>query len=470
MNVTNFDCIVIGAGPAGLAAACAARDCGLEVALLDEQAAPGGQLFRNVESPLAQRLLDEKDRRTGLDLVARFRAGGTDYRPHSTVWAIDGTAVSYSRNGVSERITASHIILAPGGMERPVPFPGWTLPGVMGAGGMDILLRSDCLPQLSRQEPVVLCGNGPLLLLLACHLLDAGAPVAAWLDTGDTLRRLAALPHMPAALGDRPYLAKGLRMARRVLSSGIPIIRNVRSLRAEGDGHVERVRYTDGKGEHSLPAGMLLRHEGIIPRTHIPNALGLAMTWDEVQRCWHPTTDIRGRTSCEHISIAGDSAYVHGGDASLLKGTLAGIDAARRLHVISEAEADHRSAGTLRELRRLEWARGFLRHIFAPHPDIFAVPDDTIICRCENVSAGDIRAAVREGFTNVNEIKRFTRCGMGPCQGRMCGPALAELAAQASGLPPRQVDMLHVRMPFRPVLLNEYCTLNGLGYEENHTA
>ena len=228
---------------------------------------------------------------------------------------------------------------------------------------------------------------------------------------------------------------------------------------------MEQVRYITGKGEQRLPAGMLLRHEGIIPRTHIPNALDLAMTWDEVQRCWHPATDIHGRTSCEYISVAGDSAFVHGGDASLLKGTLAGIDAARRLRVISEAEAARRGDAALRELRRMEWARGFLRHIFAPHPDIFAVPDETIICRCENVSAGDIRAAVREGFTNVNEIKRFTRCGMGPCQGRMCGPALAELAAQASGLPPRQVDMLHVRMPFRPVPLNEYCTLNGLGYE-----
>lgn len=466
MKVSNFDCAIIGAGPAGLAAACAARECGLEVALLDEQPAPGGQLFRNVESPLTQHILDETDKRTGLELVARFRESGTDYRPQSTVWAIEGHTICFSRNGVSEHLSASHIILAPGGMERPVPFPGWTLPGVMGAGGMDILLRSASLPEIHANKPIVLCGNGPLLLLLACHLLDAGAPVAAWLDTGDMGRRLAALPHMLPALGDRAYLAKGLRMARRVLTSRIPIIRNVRNVRAEGDGHVEFVRYTDAKGEQRLPAGMLLRHEGIIPRTHIPNALGLELTWDTVQRCWHPVTDMFGRTSCEHIAIAGDSAFVHGGDASLLKGRLAGIDAARRLHVISEAEADYRHAEALHGLRRLVRARGFLRHVFAPRPEIFEVPDETIVCRCENVSAGDIRAAVREGFTNVNEIKRFTRCGMGPCQGRMCGQALAEIAAQATGLSPQSVDMLHIRMPFRPVTLNEYCTLNGLGFDE----
>lgn len=470
MKVSNFDCAIIGAGPAGLAAACAARECGLEVALLDEQPAPGGQLFRNVESPLTQRVLDEADKRSGLELVARFRESGTDYRPQATVWAIEGTTVCYSRGGVSEHLTASHIILTPGGMERPVPFPGWTLPGVMGAGGMDILLRSASLPQISPSKPVVLCGNGPLLLLLACHLLDAGVPVAAWLDTGDMARRMAALPRMLAALGDLAYLAKGLRMARRVLASRIPIIRNVRNVRAEGDGHVEFVRFTDSRGEQRLPAGMLLRHEGIIPRTHIPNALGLELTWDNVQRCWHPVTDIFGRTSCGHIAIAGDSAFVHGGDASLLKGRLAGVDAARRLHVISEAEAEHRHAEALHGLRRLIRARDFLRHVFAPRPELFEVPDETIVCRCENVRAGDIRAAVHEGFTNVNEIKRFTRCGMGPCQGRMCGQALAEIAAQATGLSPHSVDMLHVRMPFRPVTLNEYCTLNGLGLDDSQGA
>lgn len=167
----NMDLIVIGAGPAGLSAACAARACGLDVTLVDEQAAPGGQLFRNIEAPMAQELLDPKERAAGLGLVKRFRESGATYYPGTTVWGLEPHRVSCTMNGKAEELAASHIIVAPGGMERPVPFPGWTLPGVMGAGGADILLRSGGTLSADKNAPVVLAGNGPLLLLLAGHLL-----------------------------------------------------------------------------------------------------------------------------------------------------------------------------------------------------------------------------------------------------------------------------------------------------------
>lgn len=160
------------------------------------------------------------------------------------------------------------------------------------------------------------------------------------------------------------------------------------------------------------------------------------------------------------ISIAGDGTYVHGGDASMLKGTIAGVAIARRLGVISEAEAAYRSGPARRRLRAMRIARGFLRYVFAPNPAIFNVPDETLVCRCECVTAGDIRKAVAEGFRDVNEVKRFTRCGMGQCQGRMCGPALAEITAAAQSKEPDAVGCLQVRQPFRPVSLENYCNLN----------
>ncbi|HIU18425.1 MAG TPA: FAD-dependent oxidoreductase [Candidatus Avidesulfovibrio excrementigallinarum] len=457
----NMDLIVIGAGPAGLSAACAARACGLDVTLIDEQAAPGGQLFRNIETPMAQAILDPKDRETGLALVKRFRNCGATYYPNTTVWGLEPHKVSCTINGKAEFLTASYIVIAPGGMERPVPFPGWTLPGVMGAGGADILLRSGGTLSADNNAPVVLAGNGPLLLLLAGHLLDAGVNIAAWLDTGTWGRRLQSGALMPAGLLDAKYMAKGIGMALRVLKGRVPIIRGVTNIRAAGTDHVEAVSYDAGGKTHEIAAQTLLRHEGIIPRTHILNSLGAQHAWDAVQRYWYPVTDEFGRTSIDGIYIAGDGTYVHGGDASLLKGTLAGIEIARRLGVITDAEAAYRCAPTLRTLRRTRVARGFLRYVFAPNPAIFNVPDDTMVCRCECVTAGDIRKAVSEGFRNVNEVKRFTRCGMGQCQGRMCGPALAELTAAAQAKSPAAVGTLQVRQPFRPVSLENYCNLNA---------
>ena len=457
----NMDLIVIGAGPAGLSAACAARACGLDVTLVDEQAAPGGQLFRNIETPMAQALLDPKERSAGLGLVKRFRESGATYYPGTTVWGLEPHRVSCTMNGKAEELAASHIIVAPGGMERPVPFPGWTLPGVMGAGGADILLRSGGSLTADKDAPVVLAGNGPLLLLLAGHLLDAGVRIAAWLDTGSLSQRLLSGAAMPAALLDPPYLGKGLRMALRVLRGGVPVIRNARDIRALGADSLEKVSYA-AKGEtRELPAAVLLRHEGIIPRVQICNALGARLRWDRVQRCWYPDVDANGRTSLDGLYVAGDGAYVHGGDASRLKGWLAGIDAARRLGVISPAEAGRRAAGARRKLAVLRAARGFLRYVFAPDPKIFDVPDETLVCRCECVSAGAIRKAVAEGFHEVNEVKRVTRCGMGQCQGRMCGPALAEITARAQGVRPDAVGCLRMRSPFRPVKLATYCNLNA---------
>ena len=412
----NMDLIVIGAGPAGLSAACAARACGLDVTLVDEQAAPGGQLFRNIETPMAQALLDPKERSAGLGLVKRFRESGATYYPGTTVWGLEPHRVSCTMNGKAEELAASHIIVAPGGMERPVPFPGWTLPGVMGAGGADILLR--------------------------------------W------SRRIMAGALMPAGVLDMPYVAKGMKMALRVLKGKVPIIRNVTNIRAVGSDHLEKVVYDAGGKTHEINASTLLRHEGIIPRTHILNSLNAKHAWDGVQRYWHPVVDENGRTSVDGISIAGDGTYVHGGDASMLKGAIAGVEIARRLGVISDAEAAYRSGPARRQLRAMRIARGFLRYVFAPNPAIFNVPDKTLVCRCECVTAGDIRKAVAEGFRDVNEVKRFTRCGMGQCQGRMCGPALAEITAAAQSKAPDAVGCLQVRQPFRPVSLENYCNLN----------
>lgn len=455
------DLIIVGAGPAGLAAACAARDCGLEVGVLDEQVAPGGQLFRNIETPLGQSMLESEECAQGIELVKLFRRSGAKYFPNTTVWGLESGKVSCRRESSCTIYKASSIIIAPGGMERPVPFPGWTLPGVLGAGAADIILRTGGTLTKDLKAPVVLAGNGPLLLLLACHLLDSGANIAAWLDTGYWSKRLFSVALMPASLLDSPYLKKGLKMARKIVNNKVPIVVGAKNIRVTGEGHIEKVIYEARGKQHEIASECFVRHEGIIPRTHILNSLNADHKWDKLQRYWYPKTDIYGATSVDGIHLVGDAGYVHGGDASQIKGSLAGIDVARRLGVIGKREALYRSRDLLKTLRTTRIARGFLRYVFAPNPSIFKMLDRTMVCRCEAVTAGDIRKVVREGNSNVNEVKLFTRCGMGQCQGRMCGPALAELTADELSCSPEPVGTLQVRQPFRPVSLQSYCELHS---------
>ncbi len=457
--VNQKDLIIIGAGPAGLSAACAAGECGLEVAIIDEQATPGGQFFRNIESPLGQSMLDSKEREQGINLLESFRNSGTKYYPKTIVWGLEPRKVSCTIEDKSTIFQPSSLLIAPGGMERPVPFPGWTLPGVMGAGGADIILRTGGTLTKDINAPVVLAGNGPLLLLLACHLIESRANIAAWLDTGYWSRRLFSASLMPASLLDYPYLKKGFSMARKIMKNKIPIVFGAKNIRAMGEDHLEKVVYDVRGKQHEILTTCLLRHEGIIPRTHILNSLGAKHRWDNLQRYWYPATDMSGCTSIDGIHLAGDAGYVHGGDLSQLKGRLAGIDVARRLGVISKTEAAFRSKDLLKKLNSMRIARGFLRYIFAPNPNIFDVSDNTMVCRCEAVTAGEIRKAVQEGNSNVNEVKLFTRCGMGQCQGRMCGPPLAEITAAELSRSPKTVGSLQTRQPFRPVSLGNFCDL-----------
>ncbi len=455
------DFLVIGAGPAGLAAACSARKCGLSVALVDEQEALGGQLFRNIETPLGQSVLEAKECQQGLTLVNEFRKSSVMYHPKTTVWGVEPHKVTCTVNGRGKAFNTLSVAIAPGAMERPVPFPGWTLPGVIGAGGADIILRSKGTLTKKSNDPVVLAGNGPLLLLLACHLLEAGVHIAAWLDTGFWSKRIMATGLMPLSPLDSPYVKKGMTMALKIIKSRVKIYTGVTDIRAIGDGHVEKISFQTGNKYNEIRTHVLIRHEGIIPRTHILNSLKANHKWDFVQRYWYPDVNEAGATSIDGIYTTGDAAYVHGGDVSVLKGKLTGIDAARRLGVISAGEAAYRSKEPLRKLRTIKTARAFLKYVFAPNPNIFTVPDDTIVCRCESVTAGSIRKSVREGNSNINEVKLYTRCGMGLCQGRMCGPGLAEITAAELSKSPKDVGMLQVQQPFRPVSLGNYCNLHA---------
>jgi bacterioferritin-associated ferredoxin len=335
-----------------------------------------------------------------------------------------------------------------------LPIPGWTLPGVMTVGAAQIALKTAGLVPSGNTW---MAGQGPLLLLYAVQALRAGGRFAGVLDLSDRRARWAALPHLPRASRAFSELRKGLLWWREINRAGVQWIR-AGDLRAEGEGALSRIRFRADGRERTEPADLLLLHDGVIPSVQITRALGLAHGWDAAQRCWKPVTDEWGVSSLPNLLLAGDGAGVGGALAATCSGRLAALGAACALGRIDAATRDT-AAVALRSAHARHLAlRPFLDAFYAPHPP--QLDDATLVCRCEEVTAGQIRAAAKIGALGLNQLKAFTRCGMGPCQGRMCGATAAEVMAAARGMPVEQIEPYRTRFPTKPLTLGELAALN----------
>ncbi len=454
----SYDAAIIGAGPAGMAAASSLAELGLKVILLDEQFRPGGQIYRNIESasPESIALLGAEYDRGGT-VAERFRTSGAGYLAGASVWQVsaDGS-LCYSHHDRSTQIHAAYIIVATGAMERPRPLPGWELPGVMGAGAANNLAKEAGLQPIGQ---VVLAGSGPLLLLESTLLLKKGVQVAAILETTAKIPSPLALPHLPAAMRRTDFLLKGLAMVQEIRRSGVPHHKGVVDIRCHGTEKVEAVSARAGGNQLNYPADIVLLHFGVIPSTHIFRQAGCHMLYNREQRYWYPETDKWGRTNHERIFAAGDGASVTGALAAEYRGELAALEVARCLGILPAYERDAKALPLRAALRHDGHPRPLVDAVFAPGPATWRVPDDTVLCRCEMVTVGQVRKVIGEGVTEVNEMKILTRCGMGPCQGRMCGPGTAEVIAEATGLSPERAGLLSIRPPLKPVPLGEIAAM-----------
>ncbi|MFD4601351.1 FAD-dependent oxidoreductase [Streptomyces sp. NPDC058464] len=458
---------VIGAGPAGLAATLAAARHGLRVTLIDAAPEAGGQFYRQPAAGLGarrpqalhhrwrdwERLRDGLDRDVTAGLVAHLR----DHH----VWCVtrrrSGFTVHALLGPEQERpveVRADAVLLATGGYEKVLPFPGWTLPGVVTAGGAQAMLKGGLvLPG----RTAVVAGTGPLLLPVATGLAAAGARVAALVDSADPR---AFVRHAPALAAQPAKLAEGAHYAARLLRHGVRTLVHHTVVEAHGDQRLEAVTVAALDAEGRVRPGTRRRigcdtlavGHGMIPHTDLAEGLGcriegIAVAVDDEQR-----TDVPG------VWAAGEATGVGGAVLALAEGHIAGRSAAARL---SGRKPDPRGwAGAAR-------ARAGLRRFAAAMDDAYAPPahwaeqvtDDTVVCRCEEVTGGAVRRAVTElGAGDVRTVKLLTRAGMGWCQGRMCGPAVAGLA----GCPETAA-----RRPFaRPVPLGVLARAGGTDNEQ----
>ena len=454
MTNAKIDLVVIGAGPAGLAAASEGRSLGLSVTLLDEQSGIGGQIYRGIESAPIDRLnILGSDYAAGRELAEEFRKSGAGYLGGAAVWnvSLDGS-VDYVANGKASQIAGKHVLLASGAMERPFPIRGWNLPGAMGAGAAQILLKgSGAFPT----EPAVLVGCGPLLYLLAWQYLRAGIAISAVVDTTTRSDYLHAASHLLGALRGWKELSKGLKLLKALRGHNVRVFSGAADLAIEGSESVERLSFTHHGQSVQLSTNLVLLHQGVVPNTQLSWSMGFEHKWNTQQVCWQPVTDDWGRLGNTSIYVAGDSRAIVGAQASAVQGRLAALAIAKGSGVA--ADVSRRSAQLRRKLKDLQHIRPFLDALYRPkEQNRVPANDAVIVCRCEEVTAGQVRGYVEIGCKGPNQTKAFGRCGMGPCQGRFCGLTVTEVIAKARGVSPADVGYYRIRPPIKPVMIGDF--------------
>ena len=460
MLVEPVDVAVIGAGPAGLAAATRAAGAGLTVVLLDEQETVGGQIYRAIERSDAQRReILGPDYVAGAALADTFARSGARYEPNASVWQVTRErSVHYLKDGKVGSFEAKRVVLATGALERPFPIPGWTLPGVLTAGAAQILLKSAGeVPT----EPPVLVGCGPLLYLLGWQYVRAGVPIRALVDTTRHEDRWRAKRHMISALRAWPYLAKGLQLLRALREAGVPIHEGADDLRIEGtpgDDGTERAHalsFSVRGVPQRIEANVFLLHQGVVPNTQFSWSLRATHHWDDAQLCFTPQADAWGELDLAGIFVAGDGGGIAGAQAAEAQGELSALAIAAQLGAIDQTTRNRSAAPLLRRLAEVRRIRPFLDTLYRPRDENRVPRDDVLVCRCEEVTAGDVRRFVELGCQGPNQAKSFGRCGMGPCQGRLCGLTVTEVIADARKVSPATVGYYRIRPPIKPLTLGE---------------
>lgn len=457
---TNIiDLLVIGAGPAGARAALRARACGLSVLLVDENHDAGGQVWRPLPAGFTRNPATPPtaEARDGDALRAALRRADIICLFGHKVWNI-GTSLRTDIIGPGGSVSwqPRALLVASGTTERVVPFPGWTLPGVMGLAAATILLKSQNM--LPGRDTVV-AGSGPLLLAVANGILKAGGRVAAVIDQASRSEWLGTLP---ALLGRPDLLWQGAKWQANLRKAGVPVHYRsaIGAVEARGNGFCVQVTHVDASGQHagaqrSLACDSVVVGHGLVPGTDVTRLLRARHRYARESGGWIAETDGDGRTSVSGLYLAGDGAGIAGAAAAGAHGELAALAVALDLGALTKAAHAQARTPLLAQWQKSARFGHAMAGLMAMRKGLVAsIPPDTIVCRCEDVTRADIDEAARQGARDMNQLKAWTRCGMGPCQGRTCGDVAGALLAQHTGSR-ESAGVFTGRAPLRPVSLAE---------------
>lgn len=455
MSIPARDIVIVGAGPAGLAAATSLAEYGLAVTLLDDNRQAGGQVWRTGPAD-APDTLAYRDARGDEFRVRLAQAGpAIDYRPGHEIVAIDRDLRLWVNTGAGDvaSLKPKGLLLATGAVEVVAPVPGWTRPGVYGLGGLQALVKSS---RVVPTGPLVLAGAGPLLRLVAVQLAALEVNLVAVVDAAGwpTPGQLAGMATSPKSL------AKGLMYEWELMRRGIPILRNSMVVAVNGGDAVEEVEIASVDSDwrprngtrRLIPARILGLGFGVRPNVELTGLAGSEHVYEDSRGGWHATRTDTLETSIPNLFVAGDGGGINGVEAALHEGTIVAAELARRFGKAGALDA--RAAQARVALAGLTRFRDAVAAWSNPRPGIFtAATPGTMICRCEDVTRAKIDAALTAGYTKLAPLKMNTRAGMGLCQGRTCAPAIQHLAAAQSGRTLAQIGLPTTRVPVRPVPL-----------------
>jgi len=452
--MSSYDIAIIGAGPAGMSAAVTATQAGASVVVLDDKPRSGGQIYRNVDaSPLVHPATLGADYLKGSKITAAFKACSAEHISNAMVWHVgDNGELLFSLNGKTQRLTARQIIITTGAMERPFPIPGWHLPGVMSAGSAQVMLKSDGLVR----DGAVFAGTGPLLYLIVAQYLRLGVKVKALIDTTPKKNYITSMSKFTGAMNAPGMLIKGLGLMNEIRKSDTKVYAFAEGLKVLGDQSCKGLSFNISGKKHEISADHLFLHQGVIPNLNMTQALGLKHIWCKQQLCWKPDVDSWGQSSQDFIVVAGDSSGIVGADSAAAMGRLCALRQLVNLGLITDLQLTQQAKKDLRFTRRQQRFRGFIDRLYQPiNQHRKPVDDNTVVCRCEELTVKDLKQGFALGGRDPNQLKSQTRCGMGPCQGRMCGHTVSELLADWGQKSMAEVGYYRLRSPMRLVTLQE---------------
>jgi D-hydroxyproline dehydrogenase subunit alpha len=445
-RVVDAEVGIVGAGPGGMAAAVALARAGVAVVVLDEGLRPGGQIFRQLPAGFAPRAhaVEPPSHRAGHRLLADLAAAAVRVELRATVWDAAPGRLWFEQDGQSRLLRCRAIVLAPGAYDRCIPFPGWTLPGVVTAGAAQVMVRGFAVQPGAR---ALVAGTGPLLLPTLTALLSAGVDVVAALEAAP---RSAMWRALPGVLRSGARLREALFYARQLLRRSVRLQWGHTVFEVAGDGRVQRalIGRVDRQGRprcdtaRSIDVDVVCAGFGLVPSIELAQRLGCELVWNAVRGGWCVAAADWGVTSVPQVFAVGEIAGIGGSEVAIADGEAVADWILAGLHgtaVANRRRVRQRSARAAADamLRAFPVLPG-LRELAAP---------DTIVCRCEDVTVQCVRDAAALHGSSARGIKMGCRAGMGPCQARICGPNLQACVAPDIA----RTDCPVVQVPLKPV-------------------